>query len=78
MRQESGLKRLVFSLGVNHHFINYIEWGDSIYIEILKLAFNRGFAFRGHSELANRTALIGASGEWTINLDMSSGAAVEA
>jgi len=53
MRQERELKRPVFGLGVDYHFVDYVKWSDSVNIEILKLTFDRGFAFRGRSELAN-------------------------
>jgi len=55
MRQERESKRLVFGLGIgiDYHFVDYIERGHGINIEILELTFNRGFASRGRSELAN-------------------------
>jgi len=77
MRQERELKRLVFGLGIDYHFVNYRKWSDGIDIEILELAFNRGFAFRGRSELANCIAFIRASGDRTIDRDMSGGTAIE-
>jgi len=77
MQQERESKRLVFSLGIDYHFVNYIKWSDSINIKILKLAFDRGFAFRGRSKLANRIASIRALGDWTIDCNMSGGTAVE-
>jgi len=40
MRQERESKRLVFSLGVDYHFVDHIERGYGVDIEILKLAFN--------------------------------------
>jgi len=77
MRQERESKRLVFSLGVDYHFVDYIKWSDRVNIEILELAFDRGFAFRGRSELANCIALIRTSGDRTIDCDMSGGTAIE-
>ena len=53
MRQERESKRLVFGLGIDYHFVDHIEWGYGVNIEILELTFNRGVAFRGRSELAN-------------------------
>jgi len=40
MQQESDLKRLVFALGIDYHFVDYIEWGYRVNIEILELTFN--------------------------------------
>jgi len=77
MRQERESKRLVFGLGVDYHFVDYIKWSDCVNTEILELAFNRGFAFRGRSELANCIALIRSSGDRTIDCDMSGGSAIE-
>jgi len=55
MQQERESKRLVFGLGVriDYHFVDYIERGYGIDIEILELTFNREFTFRGRSKLAN-------------------------
>ena len=53
MRQERESKRLVFVFEVDYHFVDYMEWGYCVDIEILNLTFNRGFAFRGRSDLAN-------------------------
>src|SRR6266581_6783340 len=78
MQQESQSKRLVFGLGINYHFVDYIEWGYSVNIEILKLTFNRGFAFRGRSELAKWTAHIRAFRDRAFGGDMSCSATVEA
>jgi len=77
MRQERDLKRLVFGLSVDYHFVDYIKWSDHVNIEILKLAFDRSFAFRGRSELVNCIALIRASGDWAVDCDMSGGSAIE-
>jgi len=35
MQQESESKRLVFRLQIDYHFVNDIEWGYRIDIEIL-------------------------------------------
>ena len=78
MRQERESKRLVFGLGIDYYFVDYIEWGYSVNIEILKLTFNRGVAFRGRSKLANWTALIRAFRDQAFGGNMSRRAAVEA
>jgi len=40
MQQERRLKRLVFGLQIDYHFVDYVEWCHGIDIEILKLTFN--------------------------------------
>src|SRR6266705_4884437 len=78
MRQERESKRLVFGLGIDYHFVDYIEWGYGVNIEILELTFNRGVAFRGRSELAKWTARIRAFRDRAFGGNMSRCAAVEA
>src|SRR5712691_4558950 len=78
MRQERESKRLVFGLGIDYHFVDYIEWGYGVNIEILELTFNRGFAFRGRSELAKWTAHMRAFRDRAFGGDMSCSATVEA
>src|SRR6266567_6772614 len=78
MRQERESKRLVFGLGIDYHFVDHIEWGYGVNIEILELTFNRGVAFRGRSELAKWTARIRAFRDRAFGGDMSSSATVKA
>ena len=78
MLQESELKRLVFGLQIDYHFVDYIECYYSINIEVLYPALDREIAFRGRSELANWISGIRASRDWAIDCNMSRVATVEA
>jgi len=67
MQQESGSKRLVFSLCVDYHFVDHVKCCYGINIEVLYPGLDRGFVFRGCSKLMNLGAWVRAAREWAIS-----------
>jgi len=78
MLQESELKRLVFSLQINYHFVDHVECGYGIDIKIFYPSLDRSVVFRGHSKLTNWIARKRASRDWAAGRDVSWFATVEA